>query len=145
VESESATVKSVNYSTNGITLTTGVSAAHASGAKVLNTAAGSAPITTSASVATGSESSAIHLAIRCESGYATQGSTTITPTGTTADDWALSADGSTWGTYGLALTITSTIGSTNTLFYAKYKAVAGESPSNDTSVALNTVATIIAA
>ena len=106
---------------------------------------GSSPITVGPLNATNNEeSAAITLAIRCESGYATTGNTVITPVGTTAAKWALSANGSAWGEYGAALTISSAIGATNTLFYAKAKATSDESPANDTSVDLQVQATVAA-
>lgn len=83
-----------------------------------------------------SESAAQTLAIRCETGYTTGADTTITPTGTTADKWALSADNVTWGAYGAALTLAAGITAVNTLFYVKAKATAGEAPQNDTTVDL---------
>ncbi|MFL0197394.1 hypothetical protein ACJDU8_17765 [Clostridium sp. WILCCON 0269] len=86
------------------------------------------------------ESAAIKLAIRCDAGYNTSGNTVITPTGTTADKWALAPDNAgvagSFGAYGSALTISSVIGTTNTVFWVKAKAVSTESPSNDTSVDL---------
>jgi hypothetical protein len=51
---------------------------------------------------------------------------------------------STTGGYGAALTISSAIGATNTLFYAKAKATSDESPANDTSVDLQVQATVAA-
>lgn len=106
---------------------------------------GSNPITSASSVTTGNESEVITLAARCETGYTTSGNAVITPTGTTATYWSLSLDGVTWLAYGAALTIASTITAVNTLFYAKYKAAAGENPATDKTVSFNTVAKIIAA
>lgn len=88
------------------------------------------------------ESSSKTLAIRCDTGYNTTGNTTISLTGTTAAKWALSLNGSTWETYGSPITITSTIGTTNTLFYIKAKAVDTETPVNDVSVDLSISSTI---
>lgn len=97
---------------------------------------------------TNEESAAIKLAARCESGYQTSGNTVITPVGTTAAKWALAPDNAgvpgTWGAYGSALTISSVIGATNQLFWAKAKATSDENPANDTSVDLQVAATIVA-
>ena len=86
------------------------------------------------------ESAALKLAIRCESGYVTGATTSITPTGTTATKWALAPDNSgsagTFGAYGAALTLASGITATNTIFWAKAKAVSTENPANDTTVDL---------
>jgi len=90
------------------------------------------------------ESAAIKLALRCEAGYNTSGSTTITPSGTTSAMWALSLDSVTWGSYGSALTISTVIGVVNTVFYVKAKAVSSESPANDTSVDFQVVGNIVA-
>ena len=109
---------------------------------------GLVPITTPL-ILVGNECSPIKLAARCDSGYATYGSTVITPTGTTYDKWALAPDNAgapgTFGAYGAALTIAGQIGATNQLFWAKAKAVNGETPQNDTTVDLQVAATIQAA
>lgn len=92
------------------------------------------------------ESAAIKLAVRCDAGYNTSGNTVITPTGTTADKWALAPDNAgvagSFGAYGSALTISSVVGTTNTLFWVKAKASNTENPVNDTSVDLVVSATI---
>lgn len=80
------------------------------------------------------ESAVIKLAIRCEAGYNTVGETVIALTGTSADKWALSLNGSNWGDYGASLTIPTAITTVNTVFYAKAKAVSTENPVNDTTV-----------
>lgn len=103
------------------------------------------PITTPAlNLTTNEESAAIKLGIRCDAGYNTSGNTTITPMGTTANKWALSPDGITWGAYGAVLTIATVIGTVNTIFYAKAKAVSTESPVNDVSVDLQIVGAAVA-
>jgi len=88
------------------------------------------------------------LAIRCDTGYVTTGDTVITPTGTTSAKWALAPDNAgsagTYGAYGAALTLSSAIDATNTIFWAKAKATSDESPVNDTAVALQTTATVAA-
>ena len=96
------------------------------------------------------ESSPVKLAIRCAAGYVTSGNVTITPTGTSAAKWALAPDSAgsagAFGAYGAALTIASAIGDTNTIFWAKAKAVSAEAnPVNDTSVNLAVAAVIAAA
>lgn len=96
------------------------------------------------------ESSAIKLAVRCESGFKTVENgghhVVITPTGTTAAKWALAPDNAgsagVFGAYGAALNIDSEVDATNTIFWAKAKATDDETPSNDTSVDLQVVALI---
>lgn len=100
------------------------------------------PISVTLNATDNQVSSAITLALRCESGYKTTGNTVITPTGDTAEKWALSADGTDWEDYGDPLTISASIGATNTLFYAKAKATSDETPANDTSTDLVVTATI---
>lgn len=92
------------------------------------------------------ESSAIPLAIRCDTGYKTIGNVTITPVGTTKEKWALSTDGTTWQTYGSGITISTEVGATNKLFYVKAKATDDEvDPVNDTTVDIKVEAVIAAA
>jgi hypothetical protein len=91
----------------------------------------------------------IKLAIRCESGYATTGNTTIMPTGTSAAKWALAPDDSgsagIFEDYGDPLTITDAITAVNKLFWVKARATSDEpDPINDTSVDLVVAATIAA-
>ena len=110
---------------------------------------GLAPITTAVLNATNNEiGDPIKLALRCETGYNTSGNTTITPTGTSAAKWALAPDNAgspgAFGSYGTALTISSTINTTNQLFWARAKATSDETPVNDSSVDLVVSATIIA-
>lgn len=87
---------------------------------------------------------AIKLALRCDAGYNTSGNTTITPIGTTAADWALSADNITYGAYGAVLTITSVVGVVNTVIYAIPKSTLSDGPINDTSVDLQIAGLIVA-
>ena len=144
IDSEIATISSLDYDTNIITLSDALTVAHSSSATVKSVANESSPITYSSSVTAGNESGTITLAIRTETGYETTGSTVITPDGTTSSYWALSADGSTWKDYGAALTITSTITVTNTLFYAKYKSASSELTLHDKTVNFNVATTIVA-
>jgi len=144
IETEVATVSSVDYSTNVITLTAVLTVAHNLGKTVINTASDSAPITSTDSVVAGNESGIITLAIRTETGYATSGTTSITPSGTTSDEWQLSLNGTTWLDYGVALTITSIITAVNTLFYARYKVLSSETASFDKTVTFDIDRTIVA-
>ena len=107
---------------------------------------GATPITIGPlDTATNEESSAVKLAIRCDSGYAAAAGATITPTGTTATKWALAPDDAgsagTFGAYGAALSV-GAVSDANTLVWAKAKAASAESPSNDVSVDLVIAATI---
>lgn len=107
------------------------------------------PVTATITVtpSTGGESSPIKLAIRCDTGYRTVAGqdTTITPTGATADQWALAPDNAgapgTWGAWGAALTISAQIAATNHIFWAKARASQTDTPYNDTAVTLNATAT----
>lgn len=95
------------------------------------------------------ESAPVKLAIRCDTGFVTTTSTVITPMGTTLNDWALAPDNAgvagTFLDYGTALTITSLINATNTLFWVKARAVSSESPINDSTVTLQIATTITGA
>lgn len=88
----------------------------------------------------------VKLGIRCEAGYQTTGDVTITPAGTTANMWALAPDNAgsagVFGAYGAALTISSVIGATNTIFWAKAKTEDETLPVNDATVDLQVEATI---
>jgi hypothetical protein len=99
-------------------------------------------------IATGEESAATKLAIRTDSGYVAAASATITPTGTTAADWALAPDNSgvagTFGAYGAALTLSAQVTAVNTLFWVKAKALTSENPTADISVDLVIAANITA-
>jgi hypothetical protein len=111
---------------------------------------GAAPITTAVLSASSNEvGSWIKCAVRCDTGYKTSGTTTITPTGTTAAKWDLAPDNAgSAGTavgYGNALSIATEIGATNTLFWTRAKATSDEAPVNDTSVDLVVAATIVSA
>lgn len=84
------------------------------------------------------ESASIKLALRCETGYATSGNTTVSLVGINANMWALAPDNAgspdTFGAYGALLTISDVIGATNHIIWVKAKTVNTESPSNDTGV-----------
>jgi hypothetical protein len=102
---------------------------------------GAAPVTTAFLNASANEvGTPIKLALRCDAGYQTNGNTTITPTGTFAAKWNLAPDNAgsagAFGADGAVLTITSTIGATNVIFWARAKATNDENPINDSSVDL---------
>lgn len=82
----------------------------------------------------------IKLAIRCETGYQTTGETTITPVTATAERWQLAPDNGgqpgTWLDWGDSLVIPGVIGDTNTIFWARVRAVDTENPINDRSTSL---------
>ena len=126
-----------------------VTAGGTDGTLVSEGGAQTSPITVGPLNATNNEVSTDQkLAIRCDIGFATSGSTTITPTGTTAAKWALAPDNAgsagTYGAYGAALTISSVINAVNTIFWTKAKATSDESPVNDVSVSLQVSATVAA-
>jgi len=127
-----------------------VTAGGTDGTLVSEAGAQTAPITVGPLNSTNNEVSTDQkLAIRCDAGYTTSGDTTITPTGTTAAKWALAPDNAgaagTYGAYGAALTISSAIDATNTIFWTKAKSTSDESPVNDVSVSLQVSATVAAA
>jgi hypothetical protein len=110
---------------------------------------GASPLSVGPLLASSNEvSSAIKMAVRCDAGYLTVGNTTITPTGTTAAKWALAPDSAgspgAFGAYGAALTVSSVINATNTIFWVRAKATSDENPVNDVSVDLQIDATIAA-
>lgn len=80
------------------------------------------------------------LALRCEAGYATSGNTTVSFTGTTASKWSASLDGT---NYTESITIASSIGTGNTLFYVKATSSDDESPGNDASVQIKVTAKVM--
>ena len=87
------------------------------------------------------ESTPIKLALRCDSGFQTNGNITISVVGTTLAKWALAPDNAgAAGTFGYDL-IAAVVGVTNVLFWAKAKATSDEAPQNDTSVDVQVSAT----
>lgn len=94
-------------------------------------------VTLDASIA---QSETVKLAVRCDSGYTTRGNTTISATGTNAARWTFCQTEN--GTYASTLTISTAIGATNTLFYAKASSLSSETPVVDTSVSIQVVAQI---
>jgi len=109
---------------------------------------GLAPVSVGPLNATDNEESGdIKLAVRCDAGYATVGDVTVTPTGTTANKWALAPDNAgaagVYEAYGAALTITGPVTAVNKLFWVKAKATSDEpDPVNDASVDLVVTAEI---
>jgi hypothetical protein len=80
------------------------------------------------------ETATVKLALRCESGYQTRGNTIISFAGTSAGYWTVCDTEN--GTYSSTLTISNTIGATNTLFYVKASSSSAETPTVDTSVSI---------
>lgn len=101
------------------------------------------PISVSLNAST-NESKTVKLAIRCESGFTTSGSTTIGELGDTNNRWQLSLSGDD-GTWANSITIATPIGATNTVFWAKASSADTESPALDRSVSLQVTATIVTA
>lgn len=99
------------------------------------------PLTVSLNAAN-NESKTVKLAIRTETGYATTGNTTISDNGDTNDRWKLCLTEN--GTFTNSITISNTVTSVNTVFYAKASSVSTETPSTDRSVSLRVAATIVA-
>jgi hypothetical protein len=87
-----------------------------------------------------SEEATVKLALRCETGYQTRGNTVISFTGTGAGYWTVCDTEN--GTYTSSLTISSTIGATNTIFYVKAGSNSSETPTVDTSVLIQVVTKI---
>lgn len=83
------------------------------------------------------EEKAVKVAIRCDSGYQTQGSTTISFTGTSAGYWTICDTEN--GTYASSLTFSNTIDATNTIFYVKAASASSETPTLDTSVSVQVI------
>ena len=90
--------------------------------------------------ATEEESGTQVLALRCEEGYRTEGDTEISFTGTTAYKWGVSLDGS---YYDDSITIETSIGTGNTLFYVRAESSYDENPGNDSSVFIKVTAKIV--
>ena len=84
-----------------------------------------------------SESATAKLALRCESGYHTQGNTVVSFTGTSANYWTVCDTEN--GTYASSLVISDSIDATNTIFYVKASSASSETPNLDTSVSIQVV------
>jgi hypothetical protein len=76
-----------------------------------------------------SESKIVKLAVRCEPNFTTEGTTTISDYNDTNDRWKLCLTEN--GTYTDYIEISSVIGSTNVIFYAKASSVSTEGPQKD--------------
>lgn len=118
------------------------------GTQVSEAGAQTAPVAFTLNATNNQVGTALKAAIRCDSLYQTTSgvNTTITPTGTTAAKWRLAPDSAgspgTWAAYGAALTITTQIVATNTIFWIEAEATSDEAPTNDTTVSLQIVGQI---
>lgn len=96
------------------------------------------PVIASLSNQTPNTSSNVKLAVRYASGETSIGNTIITPTGATADRWALAPDNAgspgAWGDWGAPLTISSQIGATNYIIWTKARSIAPEPATSDNQV-----------
>ena len=98
-----------------------------------------------------SESKAIKVAVRCDSGYLIEGDTTISFEGTNAAKWQVAPDNNysdaatalEFAVWSSTLTI-SGVAATNTVFWVKAMSTAGEDPQNDRSVDLVAEGLVIA-
>ena len=98
-----------------------------------------APLTVTLDAST-SETKVVKLGIRTESGYITNGNTIIADSGDTNDRWKLSLESDTgWAD---SITLTDTITTVNTIFYAKASSDSTEQPATDRSVSFNVTAVI---
>lgn len=81
------------------------------------------------------------LAIRCETGYQTEGDTTLELTGLSKDAWAFEYNNKK-GEYGAPLVISDIIKDKNVVFNLYSKSINDETPCTDTSVVINLKASI---
>ena len=81
------------------------------------------------------ESKTVKVAIRCESGYETGADTVISFSGANKSKWTACATET--GTFSDTLTLTSSIGETNKLFYIKAASTSDEDPLNDSTTNLS--------
>lgn len=88
-------------------------------------------------------SSPIELKVKTDAGYVTRGNTVISFEGSTAAKWQICDTQN--GSYASSLTISEAVNSTGKTFYVKAKATSDESPVNDKTVKIKTVAVIAAA
>lgn len=86
------------------------------------------------------ESAVEKLAVRCNAGYKTTGVTTISDNNDTADRLKLSLTEN--GTWADTLTINSSIGAANVIFYAKATSSSSELPQLDRGASLKVTAVI---
>lgn len=87
--------------------------------------------------ATQSETATVKLALRCDSGYHTNGNTVISFIGVSAGYWTVCDTED--GTYASTLTISTSIGATNTIFYVKAASATTETPNLDTTVSIQVI------
>lgn len=93
----------------------------------------------------------VKAALRCAEGYATVGNTVISFEGKSADKWKVAMDnGYTQETvksavFADSITLTDSIGSTNTIIWFRIMASEDEEPGNDDTVTIKAVTTIKAA
>ena len=79
-------------------------------------------------------SNPIAIELKCDEGYKTLGSTSISFEGTTASKWSICRTES--GNYTSSLSISDLITSSGLTVYVKAQATADEMPKNDTSVSI---------
>ncbi len=99
-----------------------------------------------------SESKALKVAVRCDSGYLVEGDTEIYFEGTNASKWQVAADDSytdadnalDMAVWSSTLTL-SNVAATNTVFWVKATSTSGEDPQNDRSVDLIAEGLVVAA
>lgn len=84
--------------------------------------------------ATANQTKTVTLAIRCESGYQTNGNTVISFDGTNKAKWGICKTSD--GTFSDSLTISDAIKQANVLFYVKAASSEDEDPSNDATVTI---------
>ena len=97
------------------------------------------------------ESKAAKVAVRCDSGYAVDGDTSIYFEGTNSAKWQVAEDNSytdaetalTYAIWSSTLTL-ATVAATNVIFWVKASSTAGEEPQNDRSVDLVAEGLVIA-
>lgn len=87
-------------------------------------------------------SAPIQLTLKCDTGFKTLDTTTISFVGATNAKWSLCATID--GTYTPTLDIPTEINSTGTSFYVKAQATSDENPTNDVAVDVQIVASVAA-
>ena len=110
------------------------------GSTAISTGDNTAPLTFILD-ATNNEVGTDTLIARCEAGYQTSGTTTISITSDTGNHWGLSLDGTTWSDN---IVFSDTITTADTSFFVKASATSDETPHNDTSTKIHVVTKIAA-
>lgn len=102
--------------------------------------------------ATNAESVIKKVALRCDTGYKTEGDTTISFNGTTADKWLIATDANyadakaaAAATFATTLTIADSIGDTNKILWIKVSSATTEIPAKDISVTIHVANKIVKA